>query len=240
MKILLVFLFLILVSPCFSQDNFIQEGLGSFYADKFEGRTTASGEIYTHTKKTAAHLTLPFNTYVKVTNLENNNSVILRVNDRGPFITGRIIDVSLSAAEELDFVEAGIVKMRVEVLNNYVDSQNVDIPDQKTEIIQEPKQEVKVVSLKSIQNPYYLLDAEISKPQGYGVQIGSYKEMENLLRLAEQMKLKYNKKVIVEVNKYKGGKLYRVIIGTFQTSDEASKYQKEFVNQFPDCFVVEF
>lgn len=90
--------------------------MASYYADKFHGRKTANGEVYDQNKMTAAHRTLPFGTRVRVTNLENARSVELRINDRGPFVEGRIIDVSYRAAQELDFVRAGLARVRVEVL----------------------------------------------------------------------------------------------------------------------------
>lgn len=92
-------------------------GMASFYADKFEGKKTASGQIYRHDLLTAAHRTLPFGTRIKVTNLSNDKTVEVVVNDRGPFTRGRIIDVSKSAAQQLDFVRKGVVKVRIEVIN---------------------------------------------------------------------------------------------------------------------------
>jgi rare lipoprotein A len=94
----------------------VEEGLASYYADAYHGRQTASGEIYDMHARTAAHPTLPFNTWVRVTNLDNQRSVDLRINDRGPFVPGRILDVSLRGAQDLDFVAAGLAPVRVEVL----------------------------------------------------------------------------------------------------------------------------
>src|SRR5688572_32731771 len=99
-----VFLFTILSSG-FAQT---QTGKASFYADKFEGTPTASGEKYRHSKLTAAHKTLPFGTRVRVTNVSNNASVEVVINDRGPYVENRIIDLSKSAAEELGFVNQGL------------------------------------------------------------------------------------------------------------------------------------
>ncbi len=93
-----------------------ETGLASYYGHQYHGRTTANGEIYDENQLTAAHRTLPFGTRVRVTNLANGRQVVLRVNDRGPFVAGRIIDVSFKAAQELDFVVTGVVKARVEVL----------------------------------------------------------------------------------------------------------------------------
>ncbi len=220
-----------------SQQKFEQEGLASFYADKFEGRTTASGETYDHLKMTAAHLTLPFNTYIKVTNLENQKSVVLRVNDRGPFVKGRIIDVSRSAAEELDFVETGLVNVKVEI----VDSEIVnELVDQQINIESKSITQELINQVNDAENPYYSFDVKLIHPSGYGIQIGSFKEMENLAKLTEKLKTKYQKDVIVEVSQLNDAKLYRVIIGDFPTRNDAEEYKPNFKKEFPDCFVVKF
>jgi rare lipoprotein A len=93
------------------------EGEATYYASKFDGRRTASGVVFRNAEAYAAHRTYPFGTVVRVTNLRNDRSVILRVVDRGPFGNARrIIDVSQRAARELDFMSAGVVPVRVEVL----------------------------------------------------------------------------------------------------------------------------
>lgn len=94
----------------------VQYGEASYYAGEFHGRKTASGELYDMYKLTCAHKTLPFNTKVKVTNLSNKKTIIVRVNDRGPFVSGRIIDLSYAAAQKIDLVPLGVTKVRVEVL----------------------------------------------------------------------------------------------------------------------------
>ncbi len=91
-------------------------GMASWYGRPFHGRKTASGQIYNMNALTAAHPTLPLGTQVRVTNLAKNRSVVLTVNDRGPFAKGRIIDVSRRAAERLGFRRAGTARVRVEVI----------------------------------------------------------------------------------------------------------------------------
>lgn len=86
----------------------IQTGKASYYADQFNGRKTASGEKFHNSKMTAAHKTLPFGTKVKVTNLKNGKSVKVKVNDRGPFVAGRIIDLSKKAAKRIDIYKEGV------------------------------------------------------------------------------------------------------------------------------------
>lgn len=98
------------------------QGLASYYAEPYHGRPTASGEIFdTYQNMTAAHRTLPFNTVVKVTNEENGRNIQVRINDRGPFIKGRVIDLSLKAARELDIVRAGVAPVRLTVLKDGAD-----------------------------------------------------------------------------------------------------------------------
>jgi len=93
-----------------------QEGLASWYGGKFQGRQTASGEIFDTNELTAAHKTLAFGTVVKVTNLENGKSTVVRINDRGPFIPGRIIDLSRAAAVAIGAAGNGVAKVRIEEL----------------------------------------------------------------------------------------------------------------------------
>lgn len=93
-----------------------QEGIASWYGQPFHGRRTASGEVYDMEAPTAAHRTLPFGTRVRVHNLETGRSTVLRINDRGPFVRGRIIDVSRRGARELGLLEPGIARVRVEIL----------------------------------------------------------------------------------------------------------------------------
>ncbi len=92
------------------------EGIASWYGASYHGRRTANGEIYDMDALTAAHPTLPLPSVVRVTNLENGKALLLRVNDRGPFLKSRLIDLSRAAARELDFEEQGLTKVHVEYL----------------------------------------------------------------------------------------------------------------------------
>jgi len=90
-----------------------QKGYASYYSDYYEGRKTANGEIFQHSKITAAHKTLPFGTKVLVTNLSNHKTVVVRINDRGPYVRRRIIDLTKTAAREIDLIGAGITKVKI-------------------------------------------------------------------------------------------------------------------------------
>jgi rare lipoprotein A len=102
----------------FGQNRFFQKGLATFYADKFEGRKTASGEPFTQMGFTAAHRTLPLGSWVKVTNSATLRSVVVRINDRGPFSKGRIIDLSKRAAFEIGMLDHGKTTVFVEVVDH--------------------------------------------------------------------------------------------------------------------------
>lgn len=104
--------------PAFSRDRsgFTQTGKASYYADKFQNRKTASGELYKHKLKTAAHKKLPFGTRVRVRNVENGKTVVVKINDRGPFAKKRIIDLSKSAFESIGQLSAGVLDVEIQVI----------------------------------------------------------------------------------------------------------------------------
>ncbi len=93
-----------------------QKGEASWYGPGFNGKKTANGETFNMNKLTAAHKKLPFGTKVKVTNLQNGKSVIVRINDRGPFVKGRIIDLSKKAAQQIDLIKAGHTPVKIIIL----------------------------------------------------------------------------------------------------------------------------
>lgn len=94
------------------------EGLASYYADKFQDRKTASGELYDTSKFTAAHRQLPFGQKIRVIRKDNGNSVVVTVNDRGPFNPARVIDLSKAAAKDLDMLDKGVLEVTLEVLSD--------------------------------------------------------------------------------------------------------------------------
>ena len=221
---LLIFFF---CNCAFSALSQIQTGKASFYADKFEGVFTASGEKYKHNKMTAAHKTLPFGTKVRVTNLENNQSVEVVINDRGPYVVDRIIDLSKEAAEQLGFVHKGLVEVKLEV---------VDAGDGKVK--EQPMRTIDQVTVE--EKEFYEFEISRLKPKGYGVQIGTYMELVNLMRLADNLKNSYQKQVRVQVKIINGVKYYGLILGQFNSRSKAEDFREELKNKFPDVFIVEY
>lgn len=100
----------------FLNERYGHKGVASWYGEECRGKKTASGEIYDPDKFTAAHRRLPFGTLVKVTNLENEREVTVRINDRGPYIRRRIIDLSLAAARQLGIVEKGLTRVKIDII----------------------------------------------------------------------------------------------------------------------------
>lgn len=203
-----------------------QTGKASFYADKYEGRTTASGEKYKHNKLTAAHKTLPFGTKVRVTNIANNQTVEVVVNDRGPYVDGRIIDLSRSAAEQLGFINLGLAEVKLEV---------IDAGDGKGKT-----QPVSIERVSVDEKEFYELSISQQKPNGFGVQIGTYQELVNLMRLSENLKNSYKKDVTVQVKIINGVKYYSIILGQFSKRLKATSFLTNIKKKFPDAFIVEF
>jgi len=112
-----ILIFLALLIPAETAAALTETGLASWYGGKFQGRQTASGEIFDTAKLTAAHKTLAFGTLVKVVNLDNQKEITVRINDRGPFVEGRIIDLSQAAALALEMVGSGVARVTIEVLS---------------------------------------------------------------------------------------------------------------------------
>ena len=164
-------------SPAFDP-GYDEVGIASWYGKKFHGRPTANGAIYDMNALTAAHKTLPMPSTVRVTNLENGRSMLLEVNDRGPFVRGRIIDVSRRAAQLMGFQRKGTVKVRVQVVRNGAPEPLIASP--AGEVTQEPLVQTAVASAPTA--------------NGYGggalntyVQVGAFGNPDNAARLSIQL-----------------------------------------------------
>lgn len=215
------FIFLVVLS-----NAQVQTGKASFYADKFEGSPTASGQKYKHNKLTAAHKSLPFGTKVKVTNIANEKTVEVVINDRGPYVENRVIDLSKSAAERLGFVNQGLAEVKIEIL---------DPGDGKTS---DPIRTIDHVAVD--EKEFYDFEIARLRPSGYGVQIGTYQELVNLMRLSDNLKNSYKKKVTVQVKVINGVKYYGLIVGQFPSRPKAEQFRTSLLKKFPDAFIIEY
>lgn len=151
-------------TPLLDHDGFVQEGIASWYGDKFHGRKTSNGEVYDMYAMTAAHKTLPMGVFVKVENLANGRSEVLRINDRGPFVTGRIIDLSYTAARNLDVVGRGTAPVRVTALGYKKTDTHGDT--------------------------FFKLPQDMLEGP-FGVQLGAFTLEENAIRLRDRLRKQY-------------------------------------------------
>jgi len=200
--------------PLPTAEGYVEEGLASWYGAEFHGKPTSCGEPYDMYAMTAAHKTLPLGTYVKVSNLHNGRSVLLRVNDRGPFVSGRIIDLSCRAAQELGSATAGLAPVRVEA--------------------------VQVASEQHLGGAtYWKVDPVPSFRYGlFTVQIGSFRDPTNAGRLRDRMRKGYEAVQIVPYADRDGDR-YRVQVGAYQDLLIAQEEMNRLRNNgFADAFVV--
>jgi len=177
--------------PLASANGYSETGVASWYGRKFHGKSTANGERYDMHAMSAAHKTLPMPTMVRVTNLENGRSVIVRVNDRGPFVKNRLIDLSYAAATALGYTDAGTARVRVEALGG------------STAAIGRRSAAVPVAPVTSV-----------AKAGGMYIQLGAFSSRNNAVRLKAQLEHDYPSVGIYAKN---GGyaEIYRVRIGPF-------------------------
>ena len=184
------------------------EGMASWYGPKFHGKKTASGEIFDMYELTAAHKSLPMGTRCIVTNLENNKSVTVRVNDRGPFAKERVIDLSYASAKVIDMIHTGTTRVRVEVLaGEATDELEVaSIPESTTDDAPKPDR-----SNNSGEYKVY-----------FTIQVGSFSVRENAERLTDTIK-GYIENVWIEEFVTTESTYYRVRAGKFSTREDAEK-----------------
>ena len=241
-------------------------GLASFYADKFDGRMTASGETFSQKKMTAAHRTLPFGTVVRVTNLDNNISVDVTINDRGPFVEKRIIDLSKAAAEKLKFVSKGTASVKVEVLSlpesnaatatEIKHSSSPAWPGKQQPAVEQsvaaeqtveqpaaaepetaPVRQTQVTEVKAPANEYFKIESTPIHPKGFGVQLASFQEAANLVKRCAEIKSLINKDIMIQIGDKDGVKVYRIIAGPFETREKAEHFNKKLTD-FSGSFIV--
>lgn len=187
--------------PPSAESRATQTGIASWYGPGFHGRPTASGTIYDQHELTAAHQTLPLGTRVMITNLENGRSTEVSINDRGPFLKGRIIDLSYAAAKSLGMIGPGTIPVRIEV---------IDSGPHKIQTIRES------------------LD--------YTLQVGSFTEIENALRLKDQLTQSYPQLPQISIVPLQGKDItyYRVRLGTFSSRPEAEGHAEQLARKgFP-------
>lgn len=201
--------------PLPDAEGFVQQGKASWYGKKFHGRPTASGEIFDMYQKSAAHKTLPLGTYVKTVNLSNKQGVVVRINDRGPFVKGRIIDLSYAAAKEIGMVGPGVVNVKIVAMGREVGK------------MASPLGEKPVLEIEDLARGEFT------------VQVGAFKHRANALRLGDRLRVLFD---YVDVEIYQDmdrGSLYRVRVSKSKTLTKAEIMEKKLESMgFEAAFIV--
>jgi rare lipoprotein A len=181
----------------------MMNGRASWYGSDFHGKSTCNGEAYDMYAMTAAHKTLPMNTVVRVTNLENNKQTVVRINDRGPFVESRIVDLSFAAAKEIDLVARGSARVTLEVLGfEPSDSKSINL----NTIAKGPKQEV--------------LNA-------FAVQIAAFSNIQGALETQKKYASFHGYSAIIKDSQYNNDQLFRIWLRGFRSEAEA----RDFISQ---------
>jgi len=165
--------------------GYVERGIASWYGEDFHGRPTSSGEIYNMYDLTAAHKLMPLGTIAKITNLENDQSVVVKINDRGPFIEGRIIDLSYSAAREIGMAEKGLSRVEIEVLKWGESLTDFTVQVGSFEV-EENAQRLKE-KLNQKYKDAHIITYETNDKIYYRVRVGSTKDILEAERLAEKL-----------------------------------------------------
>ncbi|NCB11645.1 MAG: septal ring lytic transglycosylase RlpA family protein, partial [Erysipelotrichia bacterium] len=212
---------------------------------------TSNGEIYNMHAMTAAHKTLPMNTVVRVDNLENGKSIIVRINDRGPFVKGRIIDLSNKAAHEIDMVRRGTAKVKVTVLgyNGEIQNKNApfdqvskeNIPPQSESIVELEPLDIKEDKIVSTSVTAPTIGATVTKPLpvinnkpkanvvssgNYKIQVGAFSKIDGATKTKNDYQRKFgNNLVEYEKSFVNGNVFYKVFIKGFKSYDEALRFK---------------
>ncbi|MBX2872813.1 MAG: septal ring lytic transglycosylase RlpA family protein [Saprospiraceae bacterium] len=295
---------LLLVSLTYSQAQDEEFGLASYYSDEFHGRKTAYGDTYNKEKLTTAHKKHPYGTILKVTRLDNNKSVTVKVIDKGPFIRGRVVDLSRKAADRIGLIDVGVAEVKVEVVSKMAKERpSADIAKakpkttvpkdrpvafsdesstpsssssrsstssrEKSSTSSTPKSNTTARSTASVSREksrtsssrssskdvltskgstkssskarlvtqdytkYGLYKIVLEKPsqKGYGVQVASLSNYENVLRQVADLQSKWFDNILLSVEKGQAKPIYKIILGSFENEDAALSYKKDLLRK---------
>lgn len=214
-----------------------ESGIASWYGYPYHGRRAANGEVYDMEAFTAAHRTLPFETWVRVKNLTNSRTVEVRIQDRGPFVDGRIIDLSRAAAREIDLLGPGVTKVKLTVIKppkHLPMRTSVEVPPAPA-----PKVVAVQAPLPSPPTPSPLpppVSAPVAEPELYAVQIGAFQDQARAEALRDRMKQQFGAARIVP--RQGARTIWRVLVGEEDSSEKAEALADQLRGAGQQTFVV--
>ena len=228
---------------------YTEEGEASWYEDDFSGDgLTANGEIFNPNAMTAAHKTLPLPSLVRIVNLENGLSALVRINDRGPFAHNRIVDVSRRVAEILDFHKTGTTQVRIVLLKDESQDMKNELvaqgryakdPNTLSSIHNPLKKSIKTETLTDISSFENTFDQNKSSAEGLFVQMGIFSDYNNALNLENELKASFENVKIQKFEQMSSQNLYRVLIGPFDSQENARAVLGKIKEAGYDAFLKE-
>ena len=206
-----------------------ETGIASWYGPPYHGRRAASGEVYDMEKLTAAHKTLPFNTWVRVENQSTGKQAEVRITDRGPFVRGRIIDLSRAGARDIGMLNSGVAKVKITVIRP---------PRRAPEPVEpQPRPVLPPVEEKSpAEQPPSVFSDPPAAVQSFGVQIAVVSNWENAERLRQAMEKRFGSAKVVEREGERP--MWRVIVGAVDNERSAGVLLDQLRAEYRDAFVV--
>lgn len=190
-----------------SSKGFSEQGIASWYGEKFNGRRTSSGETYDMYGMTAAHKTLPLPTYVEIRNLQNGKIIVVKVNDRGPFHENRVIDLSYSAASKLGILGKGTGLVELRTIDSAYQPRGSATPSgpESNEIVKITRIEAPVASVA--------IPIDSNSKSGFYIQVGAFAQMDNAQKMYDKLAGLRNSQVSISEAMVNGSRVYRVRIG---------------------------
>ncbi|MFA6234353.1 MAG: septal ring lytic transglycosylase RlpA family protein [Bacteroidota bacterium] len=218
-KVLILFLLLLPPVCACAQDTlgYTQTGIASYYGHKFHGKKTSSGEVFNMWALTAAHKTIPLNSRVRVTNLINNKSVTVRINDHGPHAKGRIIDLSRAAAAQIGMIENGTARVKVEVI----------ALDERPDFARDRGN-----------TEFYTVSVDRAQLTGFAIQVASFESMSNMIHHLDRLKSAGIENAYVQMATVAGKLVHRIVVGDYETEEAANWKLTTLREQGFDGFVL--
>lgn len=269
MRLSFIALYMLLAFALSAQKPPEEFGKCGYYSDALHGRNTSSGEKYDKTKLTCAHKSLPFGTIIRVTRLDNNKSVEVRVNDRGPYVDGYVTDISRKAAEEIDLIKAGVAKVKIEVVEPLKDPEFTPVdpgskdgsfdqsPDGATPeedasgkalLLSKTQKQATARPVSNQTAPVItkaVYSVKVSQPEvsGFGIQVANLNNAKNAMEEMNKLQKTTPDQVLlmVETDNTTGEKIaYKVLIGPFADKASAEKKQREIAQKgYAKAFIID-
>ncbi len=221
----------------YAQRGFKQTGKISVYIEQPKGKKTLNGDLFRQDILTAGHISLPFGTMLKVTNLSNKSSIIVRINDRRPLSGGKILEVTVLGARKLGLLNNQSAQIKIEALNNVFKP----MPKKKRRNKRKKKKKKSIqYNISDVAAKYYLVTSKEATPKGYGVQVGSYQNQNKIVEVVSNIR-NITRNPIYVLSYTKNGKdRYKIIVGKKSTKSKAETVRHNLKKKFPDCMVISY